>query len=80
MYKNLHGDKDAERNYGKHMIYLNVKKFQTYAIHISDSMKDNNWKSGHAWIVPAKFNQLRHIKDLQYLEGDGTLQMMPEAN
>lgn len=49
-------------------------------MHIFDDLKDINRNSCHAWIVPALFNLLRYTKDLRYLGGARTLQVVRKAN
>lgn len=71
MYTNLYNDKDVEKRYGKGEISVNMKEFLARVVHIPTAMKDNNGKSDHGWPLPAQFNTLRYINDLNYVKGPG---------
>lgn len=63
----LYEDKVVEKRYGREVISLSVKEFQTYTLHISDDVKRSNEKSCHGWVGTAKFNSLRYIDDQRYI-------------
>lgn len=58
VYTNNYRDKDGYRMYGEGLMSVIVKEIQTYAMHISDGVKDSKGKSCHAGGVLAKFNPL----------------------
>lgn len=64
MFTNLYGNKDLDCRYGEGMMFVSVKELHTYAVHISNDVKDSDRRS-HARIVPAEFNPLCLINDLQ---------------
>lgn len=49
---------------------MSVKTFWTYALHITDHIKESNKESCNAWIVPAKFKPLCYINDPRYMGED----------
>lgn len=57
-----------------------VKYCETYAVRISDGMRDSNKKSHQLCNVPIPFDQIRYIDDLHYQEADRTTQMVRRAN
>lgn len=59
---------------------LSGKDFQTYAVYLSDDLKDSNGKSYRACIVPVRFNPLHCINDQRYLEGDRTPRIVRPTN
>lgn len=44
-------------------MWVSVKEFQTYDLHISDDVKDYDEMNHNSWIVPAVFNPL-HFKKI----------------
>lgn len=76
MYASLYGDRDMNRRYGEGVMYMSIKEFQRYPLHISDDVKGKDGRSNRAWTVTARFNPLHFINDNRQLEVDMTLQLV----
>lgn len=70
MYTNLYRNNNDERRFGEGLILVNVREFQTIAMHMSDDVRESNGKRFHVLIFPAQFNPLRYINDPLELEAD----------
>lgn len=73
MYANMYDDDDMDWGYESGIISVSLKNLQTYAVQISDDVKDSDRRSHHACIPTAVFDPLHHINDPQLLEGDRTM-------
>lgn len=56
------------------------KEFQTYKVHITNSLRDTTERSHITSPVPACFNPLLFINDLRYLDCDTILQILLELS
>lgn len=59
---------------------LSVKEVLTYAVHVSNSVKDNEERRSHSWIRLATLNSFGFINDPRYLESNRSPEMLQEAN
>lgn len=80
MHVNLYGQKDLDWRYDETVMSVSVKDLQAYAVYISEDVKVSDGRIHHALVVSARFNPLRIINDLQYLEGGGTLPIVQDPN
>lgn len=58
-YKNLHGEEQNIKIFGKWAQSMIVKHFQTYSMYISESVEESNGNLYNAWIVFARFASLQ---------------------
>lgn len=61
-------------------MFVNVKEFQTYAVHIINDVNYSDGSTHHVWIVPVQVNPLLFHSGPRYLEGDRTLQIVQDSN
>lgn len=66
MYASLCIDKDLKERNEEVVIDVNIKQFQTYAVHINNDVQDSDERIHYTWIAPEMLNSPLYVNDLWY--------------